>query len=378
MKIAIFNRLDIKNPRSGGAEVFTYEVAKRWVSQGHEVSLLVSNFKGGKTQEVINGINVLRFGNIFTVDIYAKKYYNKHLKGNIDIIIDEYTYKPFLTPKYAKEPVICLVHELAREKYFYELPPIFSHLCYYYFEPHWLKNYKDCYAVTVSNSTKSDLIDLGFNNIHIVPEGINFKAANKVPKKEETPTILFVGLLKKVNLVDHAIKSLEIISKKIPDARLWIVGRGTELNHLKKIAKGLNVKFWGYVDDDKKLELMQRSNLLLVPAVREGWGLVVSEANASGTPAIGYNVPGLRDSIIHNKTGILTENNPISIAKEVIRFFSETDLNNKLTKNALELGKTFDWENTASTFMDVIEKSLNDNITLDIPIPYSMAVSNNK
>lgn len=368
MKIAIFNRLDIKNPRSGGAEVFTHEVAKRWVSKGHEVLLLTSNFKHGKDHEVIDGIKILRFGNIVTVDRFVKKYYNKHLKGNIDFVIDEYTYKPFLTPKYVEEPIIFLVHELAREKYFYELPMGFSHLCYYYFEPTWLKNYKDCLTVTVSNSTKSDLVHFGFKNIYIVPEGISFKALEKIPKKEDIPTILFVGLLKKVNLVDHVITSFKIISEKFSNAQLWIVGRGKELDHLKKISKGLNVKFWGYVDEDRKLELMQKSNLLIVPAIREGWGLVVTEANASGTPAIGYNVPGLRDSIINNKTGIITSNDPYSLANAVIHFFSETDFRNKLTKNALEWGKTFSWEDTADNFMEIIEKSLNEVINPNINV----------
>ncbi len=49
---------------------------------------------------------------------------------------------------------------------------------------------------------------------------------------------------------------------------------------------------------------MSRAHIILVPAVREGLGLVVTEANALGTPAVGYDVPGLRDSIRHAKTGI--------------------------------------------------------------------------
>ena len=38
--------------------------------------------------------------------------------------------------------------------------------------------------------------------------------------------------------------------------------------------------------------------------MREGWGLVVTQANAMGTPAIGYDVPGLRDSTRYDETGI--------------------------------------------------------------------------
>jgi glycosyltransferase involved in cell wall biosynthesis len=49
---------------------------------------------------------------------------------------------------------------------------------------------------------------------------------------------------------------------------------------------------------------LSRAHIILVQAVRERWGRVVIEANAMGTPAIGYDVPGLRDSIRHGETGI--------------------------------------------------------------------------
>ena len=52
-------------------------------------------------------------------------------------------------------------------------------------------------------------------------------------------------------------------------------------------------------------ERMARAHCLLVPSVREGWGLVVVEANAVGTPAVGYDVRGIRDSIRPGETGVL-------------------------------------------------------------------------
>jgi hypothetical protein len=50
---------------------------------------------------------------------------------------------------------------------------------------------------------------------------------------------------------------------------------------------------------------MSAAWLLLHPASIEGWGIVVSEAAVRGTPAIGFSVPGLRDSVVHNETGLL-------------------------------------------------------------------------
>jgi glycosyltransferase involved in cell wall biosynthesis len=360
MRILIFNLRDIKHPSSGGAEVFTHEVARRWVAAGDSVTLVTSNFHNGLKQEIVDGVETIRLGNYLTVFCRAKWLYKKKLAGHYDAIIDEYTLRPFMTVGYAQEPVVFLIFELAREKYFYELPPILSHLGYYWFEPRWLKRCRKVPTVTISNSTKNDLVSFGFGKIDTVPVGIDFNTIERVAAKEEPPTLLFVGLLKKSNLVDHVISAFRLISEKEEDAKLWIVGRGPQLAKLKRMAKGLNVEFFGYVDEDKKIDLMRKAHALLVPGVREGWGLVVTEANACGTPAIGYRVPGLQDSIRDEETGLLTDTNPESLARAILRLLNDEALRTRLAENALKWSREFSWQRTAEEFTKVIEEVLND------------------
>lgn len=358
MKILIFNIRDIKNPNAGGAEVFTHEVAKRWVQNGNEVTLIASNFVGGLKNELIDGVNIIRLGNTVSIFWKAKKYYKKFLSGNYDIVIDEYTLRPFFASSYVSEKVIFLIHEMAKEKYFYDLPPLISHSFYHFFEPRWVRHYKDTPTITVSNSTREDLLELGFTNIRIVPEGIGFKTVEEIPKKEEKPTLLYVGLLKKVNLVDHVIEAFKIIEKELPEAKLWIVGKGPELSYLKRKSRGLNVTFYGFVSEELKLELMRKSHVLLVPAIREGWGLVVTEANACGTPAIGYAVPGLKDSIRNGETGFLTPCNINAFANAIIDYIKDDNQQRKLSDSALQWAKTFSWDKTATLFLNELNNIL--------------------
>ena len=67
MRILLLNLRDHTHPRAGGAEIFTHEVAKRWVAHGHAVTLIASNFAGGAPTEVIDGIRIIRLGNYLTV-----------------------------------------------------------------------------------------------------------------------------------------------------------------------------------------------------------------------------------------------------------------------------------------------------------------------
>lgn len=355
MRILIFNSRDKDNPNAGGAEIFTHEVAKRWVEAKNDVTLISSKFEDCAEEENVEGVSVRRVASFPWVFRKARRYYEKHLKGKFDILIDEYTLRPFFVPKFAEEPTVFLVHELAREKWFYETPFPLSFVGYHFLEPRWLEAYVDVPTITVSESTREDLTQIGYREVHVVPEGIGFRPVEKIPVKELQPTVLFVGLLKKANLADHALEAFRMVKEEWPTAKLWVVGRGAQLEKLKELARSLNVIFFGYVSERKKLELMSRAHLIIVPGVREGWGLVVTEANASGTPAIGYRIPGLRDSIRHGITGLLTNADPYSLAGAVIRFFHDEGLRQELTRNALEWSRRFSWDTTAEVFMDILE-----------------------
>jgi hypothetical protein len=81
-----------------------------------------------------------------------------------DVIIDEINTRPFLTPKFIKngEQVVALIHQLAREYWFYETPFPISYIGYHFLEDRWLRNYVNIPTVTISESTKKDLLNLGF------------------------------------------------------------------------------------------------------------------------------------------------------------------------------------------------------------------------
>jgi glycosyltransferase involved in cell wall biosynthesis len=368
MKILILNWRDIKNPRAGGAEVLTHELAKGWVAAGHEVTFFSSLFKGAKKRENIDGVTIIRAGNAISVYWQAYCYYKKEFKGKFDLIIDEINTMPFFSNFYAKEKVVCHINQLAKEVWFYESVFPIS-LFGYLIEPFFLKSYKNNDVITISKSTKDDLVNLGFkeNKVSIVPMGIEFKPLDNLPEKEELPTLIYVGRLKKSKRVHHIIEAYKLARAKRPDLKLWIVGNGDTLykESLYKLAKKESgIKFFHNLDNKDKLRLMSLAHLIVVTSVREGWGLIVTEANAVGTPAICYNVPGLRDSTIDNVTGLLCKrNNPSNLAKTILNFLENKNLRDKLSKNALDRARNFSWDRTNKESRQVLEQISNDENT---------------
>src|SRR6185437_7088782 len=103
-----------------------------------------------------------------------------------------------------------------------------------------------------------------------------------------------------------------LLRRQLPDAQLWVIGSGPDEVRLRRTA-GPGVLFLGHVPEEEKRERLARAHALVATSVREGWGLVVTEAAAVGTVSIGYDVPGLRDSI-GASGGILTPADPASLA----------------------------------------------------------------
>lgn len=128
--------------------------------------------------------------------------------------------------------------------------------------------------------------------------------------------------------------------------------------HKLKNSKTEDITFYGHVSNEQKYEMLSKAHLVLVPAVREGWGLVVTESNAMGTPVIAYNVPGLRDSVKHGETGILIDNcSPKSLAEAALVLLKDGPLLRKYSANALEFSRQFSWDETADVFDKIIKSN---------------------
>ena len=357
MRILWFNWRDIKHPESGGAEILTHEVMRRFVQRGYKVTLFCPKLKGRPCQEEIDGINVVRGGGTYTVYSRGRSYFKRN-KDQYDVVIDEVNPRPFLNPRIlGGKPVLVLFHQMIREEWFYEMPFPLNYFCNFY-EKRWLIPYRQTPTLTVSESSKKDLEVLGFKKVKVIPMGISIKSLNEVRTKEQNTTITFIGRLKRHKLPDHAINAFLTIKKEIPDAKMWVIGDGYMLNELKNLGNN-NVTFFGHVSNDVKYDLLSRSHLVLIPSIREGWGLIVTESNAMGTPVVAYDVNGLRDSVIEGSNGLLVkEKNPESLAKSALRILTDNTKLTMLSANALEYSRGFSWDKTADYFSVQIDKLL--------------------
>jgi len=351
--VLVMNWRDLGNPAAGGAEVYTHEVLKRIAARGHEVTLLTSGFRGGRHEEVLDGVRILRVGDRFSVYRRARRVYRDRFKARVGVVVDEINTRPFHTPRFVDDgaSLFALIFQLAREFWFYETPFPVSVIGRYFLEERWLRAYREVPTFTISPSSRQDLIALGFRDVIVVPPGLSRIPLPAVPEKEERPTLAFVGRLKRAKLPDHALRAFARVRAQIPESRLWIVGDGYMRPKLEREAPE-GVTFLGRTSEEKKFEVLRRAHLLLFPAVREGWGLTVLEANSQGTPAVGYDVPGLRDSIRARETGeLVPAGNPEVLGDMAASLLVDVTARERMARNALAWASKFSWDRTAESFL---------------------------
>ena len=85
--------------------------------------------------------------------------------------------------------------------------------------------------------------------------------------------------------------------------------------------------------------------------------MIVTESAALGTPAIVYDVDGLRDTVVDGKTGfICSDNTPSCISEKMEAILSDEHLRDSFSSAAIEHSKQYTWERSAREFLEVISK----------------------
>ena len=364
MKILWMTWKDCENPHAGGAELINEEIAKRLTRDGNEVILITAGFNGAEGEIEKNGYKIIRLGNRYTVYWQAYRYYKKELQGWADLVIDEMNTIPFFCKWYVKEQNIILSYQLCREIWFYQLHFPFS-LIGYILEPIYLRMLNDRFVITESLSAKLDMMRYGFKkeNIAVIPVGISLAPVNSLAGviKYPNPTVLSLGSFRAMKRTLDQIRAFEIAKKNIPNLQLKIAGSaidsyGTKiLNYLSNHKYKKDIEYLGRISENEKKELMQKSHIILVTSKKEGWGLIVTEANSQGTPAIVYEADGLRDSVQNKSTGIICEENtPESMASKIQFLFSSPRNYREMQENAWIWSKELTFENCYRNFLEAL------------------------
>ena len=358
MKVLWISWKDWNHPDAGGAEIVLKELVKRQITDGYKVDILTALYPNSKETEILDGANVKRLkGNRYLQPFVALPYFIKNMRNKHDVVIEVVNTAPYFSPFFrGKSKSILLYHQLARQVWFHEAPFPISWIGYYILEPvaTFILGKAKVTTIAMSPSTKEDLVGFGFKEtrVKVISEGIEIQPVKSldVIKKYKEPTILNLGAMRTMKNTLDQVKAFEIAKDKMPSLKLIIAGSTNGkyaegvLDYIDKSIYKKDIKVLGKVSSKKKIELMQKSHIVLQTSIKEGWGLTITEANSQGTPAIVYDSDGLRDSVKHDETGMVTKRGPSQLASAIVSLMSKKKKYNQLQKNAWQWSKeiTFD------------------------------------
>ncbi len=368
MRILVLNWLDRKNLQAGGAEVHLHETFGRLVERGHRVTLLTSGFPGCRPEEVVDGIRVLRAGGRYTYSVSAPLHYGRHLADEgFDVVVEDLNKVPVFSPYWVRAPVVLLVHHLFGSTAFQEASLPVAALTWALERPvPWV--FRSVPTIAVSRSTADDLERRGLpgDRISVIPNGVDVD--HYVPDPEgggrfPTPTLLYLGRLKRYKRVDLPIRALAAVVQEGLDCRMVVAGKGEDRPRLEGLVRELGledrVRFAGFVGEEEKLDLFRRSWVHVFTSPKEGWGIANLEAAACGTPTVASDAPGLRDSVRHGETGYLVPHADVpALADRIRELVLDPGRAEAMGRRAREFALQYSWDRTA----DAVERFLESRV----------------
>ncbi|MGW8888197.1 glycosyltransferase family 4 protein [Streptomyces sp. NPDC055749] len=342
-RITFLARRDLGNQAAGGSELLIDRIADGLTAGGHEVTLVCGGPAAAREYRVVSaGGDVghfLRAGKTFAREV-----------GECDLLVEVCNGMPYLAPLWHSGPTLCLVNHVHSDLWQLRYPGPAARLGRRL--EHWAlaSTHRDNLMVAVSESTASELRGIGVaaDRIRIVNNGVE-DPGPLLPEAKE-PLFLAVGRLVEYKRIDLLLRLWERV-RPVTGGRLVIVGDGPERERLEAMA-GPGVTFAGRVSEAEKHRLMCEAWLLLHPSLVEGWGLVVTEAAARGTPAVGFDIPGLCDSIEDGKTGVLARGES-SFAAMWCALSLSADRRAAMGRAAARRAERFRWSSTVRQFQAV-------------------------
>lgn len=354
----------VDHPQAGGAEIVTHEVLRRLAGHGHAVTCFTAAHDGAPATSEIDGVRIVRQGRQWSVHVRAWRWLRVRL-DEFDRIVDQTNTIPFLTPLYARrhDPTL-FIHQLAREYWFRESPGLFKLVAPlgYLAEPVYLRVYRRSPVITVSPSSAADLerLGIGGRGLTIMPQALPFPAdAAPAVKAEGAPRIVAIGRLTPAKFVEEAIRAFALLRRRHePEATMVVAGSGDpayrrELEALAEREAPGAVRFAGRVDEADKLDLLRDAHLHVFASHREGWGLTVTEAAAVGTPSVGYDAPGVRDSI-GDPASLAPIGDVEALSERMASILADPARYETVRRAAWEDARTRTYERTAAVIADAL------------------------
>jgi glycosyltransferase involved in cell wall biosynthesis len=381
LKVAIVN--SFYPPWRGGAETYTYNLARGLVDRGSQVTVICAAKPEVPGEYERDGVKIRRLrtlGRLYGTPILPTLF-PELCRIDADIF-----HANFPSPYIAF--TVALVCTLRSKKavltWHNDLPPVafgarmLIEIHDRLILPSYLHAYRRIIATSQAYVENSRILrKLEESQGAVIPNGVDCERfhpnidATELRQKLNIGgrfVLLFVGALTKWHRykgLDILLQSLRMAVDQDPDISLVIVGDGDLRNEYQRMSEELrleeNVVFAGDVSDDELPRHYALADALVLPSkdMSEGFGLTLLEANASGKPVIASRVGGIPSVVRDGYNGFLVPPNQAEqLAQAILRLKGNPGQSEEMGRNGRAVAELHDWKlvatQTEKVYLDVL------------------------
>ncbi|MBV8981525.1 MAG: glycosyltransferase family 4 protein [Acidimicrobiia bacterium] len=350
MRVLFLAWRDLAHPQAGGSEVLVDRLALGLIARGHEAAVLCGGPVSPRPYPVVDA------GGTYSQYLRAPFAYRRHF-SDVDLVVDVENGIPFFSPLWRRKPVLCLVHHVHEDQWATRFSAPVARLGRALEGRAMPAVYGRSLFLVVSQSTRRSLRDLGVpdERIRLITEGVDVGATALGAAPSDLPLFVVLGRLVPHKRVDLLLRAWRVVHRRV-GGELVVIGDGPERERLQAVA-GPGVTFTGHVTDDEKWELLRRAWLLVHGAHHEGWGIAVVEAAACGTPALAFDVAGVRDAVIDGETGVLVDYEA-ELTAAWVQLAADDRTRRRLGDAARERAAALSWDATVTQFVAIAEEAV--------------------
>jgi glycosyltransferase involved in cell wall biosynthesis len=227
------------------------------------------------------------------------------------------------------------------------------------------------FIIAIVEEMKERLIAQGADGekVFVVPNTVRldeYQETKEIPDKNYV-TLLYSGGIDNQRGLQIAIEGLSVIIKQYTKLRLWIVGKGSYEQELRKKAEQLNVlenvTFWGWQKPDAMFELIQKADIAIIPYIRT----VQTDCSSPNKlfqymyakkPILASNCTSIERILKDTEGGICyIHNDPADFVHKALRLAEDRLLRVKLGENGYQaVIKKYNWDFTATGLTEIYKK----------------------
>jgi L-malate glycosyltransferase len=347
----------------GGKEKRIYELSTRLAKRGHNVHIYCMKWWRGKNTRIEEGVTLHAISKLHP--LYSGKRRSirqavffglsclRLINEDFDVIdVDHMPHLVLFPLKLVtilkRKELIVTWNEVWGREYWVEYMGILGNVAY---AVERLSVLAPDRIISISRHTTTKLTTTlsSRKDIVTIPMGIDYQAIQKVRPSGNRSDIIFAGRLLSHKNVDILIKSVSVLKPEFPNIACYIVGEGPEKNNLVRLTQELgledNITFFDFLADHSALfALMKSSRVFVLPSTREGFGIVVLEANACGIPVITTNhEDNASQYLIDDTNGIVCTLDDREVARSIALI-----LNGNFSLDGTNVAASYDWQNITS------------------------------